>query len=195
MKLVFAGLLGLCAAAHAHADADARTDLQQAFGQVLDAGGFRARAQGHWFGPGAPAMSGEVDVIFPDRIHAVSDDMEFIALPDRAWVKALGFWTATDRSMLPVTSFDPPAMRRAIASIRDARIEGSSKTAQCAAHVYRFRARGQLPGASADGDIRAWLCDAGHRIARLEATDTRSNERVVLDFDWSHRASVQAPSD
>jgi hypothetical protein len=97
--------------------------------------------------------------------------------------------------MLPVTSFDPAAMRQAITSVRDARIEGASKTSQCAAHVYRFRANGRLPGASADGDLRAWLCDGNNRIARLEATDAQTSERVILDFDWSRRANVSAPRD
>lgn len=177
------------------ARADPRADIQLGFEQVLAAGGFRAYAQGHLFGPELPSMSGNVDVVFPDRIHARTDEMEFIALPDHAWIKALGIWTATDRSLLPVTSFDPKAMRQAIASIRDARIDGASKTSQCAAHVYHFRASGNLPGASSDGDLRAWLCDGTSRIARLEATDARTRDRVILDFDWSRRASVSAPTD
>ncbi len=193
MKILVAALLGGFVAAQAHADP--RADVQQALGQVLDAGGFRAHAQGHWLGPGVPALAGDVDVVFPDRIHARTDALEFIAMGDSAWIRALGVWTSAERSLLPVTGFDPPAMRRAIASIREARIEGGSKTAQCAAHIYRFRASGKLPGASADGDVRAWLCDGSHRLARLEATDTRSGERAIVDFDWSHRASVQAPSD
>ncbi len=193
LKLFFPLLLCTIAATPAHADP--RADVQNAFTQVLAAGGFRAYAQGHLFGPELPAMSGDVDVVFPDRIHASTEEMEFIALPDRAWVRTFGIWTATDRSLLPVTSFDGAAMRQAIASIHDARIEGASKTSQCAAHVYRFRASGKLPGASANGDMRAWLCDGNSRIARLEATDGSTGERVILDFDWSRRAFVGPPRD
>ena len=193
MKLFF--LLFLCMLAAMPAHADPRADVQRAFAQVLAAGGFRAYAQGHLFGPGLPAMSGDVDVVFPDRIHARTDEMEFIALPNRAWIRTFGIWTATDRSLLPVTSFDGAGMRRAIDSIHDARIEGASKTSQYAAHVYRFRASGKLPGASANGDLRAWLCDGSGRIARLEATDANTSERVILDFDWSRRATVGPPRD
>jgi len=193
VKSLFAFLLCILVAAQAHADP--RADVQRAFEQVLAAGGFRAYAQGHVFGPELPAMAGDVDVVFPDRIHARTDEMEFIALPGSAWIRAFGVWTQTDRSLLPVTSFDPAAMRQAIASIHDARVEGTSKTSQCAAHVYRFRANGRLPGASATGDMRTWICDSNGRPARLEATDAGTGERVILDFDWSRRAVVSAPRD
>jgi hypothetical protein len=185
----------LCAFAAASVQADPRATVQRAFDSVLAAGGFRAYAQGHVFGPDMPAVSGDVEVVFPDRIHVHSDELEFIALPERAWINTFGVWVPTNRDLLPITAFDPSAMRKAIASIRDVRIEGTSKTSQCAAHVYRFRSTGRLPGAGADGDLRAWLCDDSGRPARLEATDTRSGERVIVDFDWSRRADVHAPRD
>ena len=183
----------LCIVAFAPAHADSRATVQHAFESVLAAGGFRGYAQGHVFGPGLPALSGEVEVVFPDRIHVNSGDLEFIALPGSAWINTFGVWTQTDRSLLPVTAFDLGAMRQAIASIRDVIVEGTAKTSQCAAHVYRFRSSGRLPGASGDGDLRAWLCDDSGRPARLEATDTHSAERVIVDFDWSRRADVRAP--
>ena len=177
------------------APADPRSTVQHAFERVLAAGGFRAYAQGHVFGPELPAMSGDVEVVFPDRIHVHTDEVEFIALPEQAWINAFGVWVPTDRELLPITAFDTVAMRRAIASIRDVQLEGSSKTSQCAAHVYRFHSNGRLPGAGVDGNLRAWLCDDSGRPARLEATDARSGERVVVDFDWSRRADVRAPRD
>jgi hypothetical protein len=68
-----------------------------------------------------------VDVLFSgshsrthrrDRVHA---------LADRAWINTFGFWTPTDRSLLPVTTIRWP-QRAAIRSISDARIEGTAKT-------------------------------------------------------------------
>jgi len=193
MKFFLAGLLGLAVAMQAHADA--RGEVQRAFEQVMSNGGFRGYAQGHVFGPTLPAMAGEIEVVFPDRIHASTEQMEFVAIGERAWLNALGVWTAVDRSLVPVTTFDMAAMRRAIASIRDARVESASKASQCAAQVYRFRASGKLPGANADGDLRAWICDGSGHLARLEATDARSGERVILDLDWSRRPSVRAPQE
>ena len=189
----FIALLGLLALAPAHADP--RATVQHAFESVMAAGGFRGYAQGHVFGPGLPAMSGEVEVTFPDRIHVRTEELEFIALPQSAWINAFGVWTQTDRSLLPVTAFDVAAMRRAIASIRDVTVEGTAKTSQCTAHVYRFRSSGRLPGAGGDGDMRTWLCDDSGRPARLEATDTHTAERLIVDFDWSRRPDVRAPRD
>jgi hypothetical protein len=188
-------MLFLCALAASPASADPRTDLQHAFEGVLAAGGFRGSAQGRVFGPGLPALAGEVDVLFPDRIHVRTDEIEFIALADRAWINTFGFWTPTDRSLLPVTAFDMAATRRAIASISDARVEGTAKTSQCAAHVYRFHSNGNLPGANGDGDMRAWLCDGSGRPARVEAVDTRSAEKLVFEFDCAHRPDVRPPRD
>jgi hypothetical protein len=188
-------LMMLCVLGAAPAPTEPRSTVQRAFESVLAAGGFRAYAQGHVFGPELPAMSGDVEVVFPDRIHVQTDDVEFIAMPDRAWINAFGVWVPTDRELLPITAFDIAAMRQAIASIRDVQLEGSSKTSHCMAHIYRFRSSGRLPGAGADGNLRAWLCDDSGRPARLEATDARSGERVVVDFDWSRRADVRAPRD
>jgi len=140
-------------------------------------------------------MSGEIEVVFPDRIHARTDELEFVTTPRGAWLSAFGVWTPTDRSLLPVTSFDPAAMRKVIASIRDVREEGTSKTAQCPSRVYRFRASGQLPGANADGDVRLWVCDSSGRPARLEAVDSGAGDRLSVDFDWSRRPRVEPPAD
>jgi hypothetical protein len=185
-------LLGMLFSADA-AYADARADVQRAFGQVLAAGGFRGYAQGRMFGPAAPVVSGEIDVVLPDRIAASTDNLEFIAIGDRAWISTLGVWAAVDRSLVPVTAFDVAAMRKSVDSIRDVVLEGTAKTQQCDAHVYRFRANGNLPGAPANGDLRAWICDANGRPARLDATDARTRERVVFDFDWTRHPVVRAP--
>ena len=189
-------LMMLCALSAAPAaPADMRPIVQHAFENVMAAGGFRAYAQGRVFGPQLPAMSGDVEVVFPDRIHVRTDEVEFIAMPDQAWINTFGVWVATDRELLPITAFDIAAMRQAIASIRDVQLEGTSKTSQCMAHIYRFRSSGRLPGAGAEGNLRAWLCDNSGRPARLEATEARSGERVIVDFDWSRRADVRAPRD
>ena len=190
--LLFALCTGFVAAS---AHADPRADLQQSFEQVLAAGGFRGYAQGRVFGPELPALAGDVEVVFPDRIHASTESMEFIAIGERAWLSAAGLWTTVDRSLVPVSAFDMRGVRQAIATIRDARIEGTAKTSQCAAHVYAFRASGHLPGAAANGDLRAWRCDDTGHLARIEATDARTHERMIFDFDWSRRVRVQAPAD
>jgi len=192
VRILFVALSALAAS---HAQADPRENVQRAFDMVLSAGGFRGSAQGNVFGPGLPPLSGEVEVVFPDRIHVRSEAIEFIALPESAWINTFGIWTETDRSLLPVTAFDLKAMRQAIASVRDVRVEGTAKTRQCAAHVYRFHSSGRLPGAGAEGDLRAWLCDDSGRLARVEATDTGNADHLVVDFDFSRRADVRAPRD
>ena len=195
MKTFLALLAALsCAFAQAAArpNADARAVVQHAFASVLEAGGFRGQGRGNVLGPGLPELSGEVEVVFPDRIHVRSDALEFIALRDRAWIDAFGVWTPTDRSLLPVTAFDVAAMRRAIASITDVRAEGAARMRQCAAHVFAFRSSGRLPGAAMRGDLRAWICDASGRPARVEANDA-GGDHLVFDFDWTRRATVSAP--
>ena len=175
------------------AQADPRADLQHAFDGVLAAGGFRGHAQGRVFGPGLPAMEGEVDVLFPDRIHVRTDDIEFIALSDRAWINTFGLWTQTDRSLLPITAFDMAAMRQAIASISNVRLEGTAKAGTCSTHVYYFHSSGRWRGARGEGDLRAWICDGNSRPARLEAIDTKTAEKLVFAFDWTRRPDVSAP--
>lgn len=181
------------ALAPSFASADARSDVQSAFEKVIAAGGFRAQASGRLFGPDLPAVSGQIEVVFPGRIHARTESMDFIVTPEGAWVQAFGLWTPADPSLLPVTAFDSAAMRKAIASIRDAREEGRAKTAQCPARVYRFRASGQLPGADADGEMRVWICEMNGRPAHLEAIDSGTGDRVRVEFDWSRRAHVEPP--
>jgi outer membrane lipoprotein-sorting protein len=176
----------------ANAMADARSDVQTALTRIVDDGGFHARVQGHVFGPDVAPVSGEVDVIFPDRAHVRSESLEFIVIGEGAWVSAFDYWAPTSREMLPVTAFDPPAMRKAIAAIRDVKEEGSAKTATCPARVYRFEASGSLPGADAEGEVRLWVCESDRRAARLEAKD-RDGQRVVVDFDRSRRPVVTAP--
>jgi hypothetical protein len=174
--------------------ADPRTDVQRALERVVAAGGFRAQVTGAVFGPGTPVTSGDIDVVFPDRIHARTEMIDFITTPQGAWINLFGVWTPVDREQVPVTAFSPRAMRKAIASIDDVRAEGTLMTTQCEQQIYRFRATGQLPGATADGDVRIWICASDGRPARLEANDAASG-RINVVFDWSHAPRVDAPED
>ena len=176
----------------ADAFADARSDVQAALTRIVDDGGFHARVQGHVFGPDIAPVAGEVDVIFPDRAHVRGDGLEFLVTDGGAWIAAFGYWTPTSRDLLPVSAFDPPAMRKAIAGIRDVVDEGVVRLAACPARAYRFRASGSLPGADADGEVRLWVCQADRRAARLEAT-AAGGQRVRVDFDRSRRPQVEEP--
>ena len=176
------------------AGTDARAHVQDALERVVAAGGFVAHVNGQVFGPGTPATAGDIDVVFPDRIHARTEAIDFISTPGGAWINLFGIWTSVDADQIPITAFAPAAMRKAIASIGDVRAEGSVMTTACEQHVYRFRATGQLPGAEADGDARIWICEKDQRPARLEVTSADGAKLDVV-FDWSRRARVGVPAD
>jgi hypothetical protein len=175
------------------ASADPRADVQRALEGIVASGGFRAEVTGAVFGPGTPVTSGDIDVLFPDRIHARTEMIDFITTPEGAWVNVFGAWAPVDRDQIPVTAFSRSAMRKAIASIGDVRAEGTVMTNRCEQRIYRFRANGQLPGATVGGDARIWICTNDGRPARLEATDGAGGGRISLVFDWSHPARVEAP--
>ena len=189
VSLVFAAV----ATAASAAPADPRADVQDALRQVVAGGGFVAHVNGHVFGPNMPATQGDIDVVFPDRIHARTETIDFVSTPAGAWVNLFGLWTEVDREQIPVTAFSPAAMKKAIASIDGVRAEGSVMTTACEQRIYRFRASGQLPGAQANGDVRIWICDRDGKPARLEATDATSGTKINVAFDWSRRPDVQAP--
>ncbi len=189
---LFVSIALLAAVTTGPAHAEPGRDVRDALERIVEAGGFHARVQGHVFGPGLDPVSGELDVVFPDRAHLRGESIEFIIAPAGAWVSAFGLWAPTDRDLLPFTAFDPVEMRRAIASIRDVREVGRSRLRRCEARVYRFRASGQLPGAGADGEVSLWICEDSGRAARLEATGD-GGERVVVDFDDSRKPRVDLP--
>jgi hypothetical protein len=192
-RLAIAAVAATALPALSHADP--RADVQRALERVVASGGFRAEVTGAVFGPGTPATSGDIDVVFPDRIHARTEAIDFIATPEGAWINLFGVWTPVDRDAVPVTAFSPNAMRKAIASIDDVHAAGSVMTNRCEQHIYRFRASGQLPGATADGDAKIWICETDGRPARLEAADATGDGRISLVFDWSRAARVDAPTD
>jgi hypothetical protein len=194
MRAVVSLVFAAAATAASAAPADPRSEVQNALHRVVAEGGFVAHVNGYVFGPGMPATQGDIDVVFPDRIHARTEMIDFVATPAGAWINLFGLWTEVDRDRIPATAFSPAAMKKAIASIDDARAEGSVMTTACEQRIYRFRASGQLPGAQANGDVRIWICDRDGRPARLEATDAGSGAKVNVAFDWSRRPEVQAPN-
>ena len=193
MRAIASLVLAAAATASSAASVDPRTEVQEALGRVVAARGFVAHVNGHGFGPGLPATAGDIDVLFPDRIHARTETIEFVSTPAGAWINLFGVWTEVDREQIPVTAFAPGAMRKAIASIDGVRPEGSVMTTACEQRIYRFRASGQLPGAQANGDVRIWICDKDGRPARLEATDAESGTKINVAFDWSRQPVVEAP--
>ena len=107
-------MLFLCALAASPASADPRADLQRAFEGVLAAGGFRGRAGPRAFGPGLPPLAGEVDAV--SGSHSRTNRRDRVHRPTTApGSTRSASWTPTDRSPLPVTTFDMAATRRAIA--------------------------------------------------------------------------------
>lgn len=173
------------------ASADARADVQQALRRVVAAGGFRANVSGPVFGPGMPPTSGTIEVVFPDRIRARTELVDFVTIPSGTWIDVLGVWTPVSRDAVPVTAFSTQAIERAIASVRDVREEGRVRSPSCEQRVYRFRASGQLPGALAKGDARIWICAADGRPSKIEADG--EGGRLVAAFDWSRPVRVEAP--
>jgi hypothetical protein len=174
------------------ASADARADVQHALERVVAAGGFRASVSGPVFGPGMPPTSGTIEVVFPDRIRARTELIDFVTLPSGAWIDVLGVWTPVSRDAIPVTAFSRAEIERAIASVRDVREEGRVRSHACEQRVYRFRASGQLPGAIAGGDAKIWICTLDGRPSKIEADDAGGG-RLVVAFDWSRPARVEAP--
>ena len=193
MRAIVSLVLAIAATASSAAPVDPRTEVQEALGRVVAARGFVAHVNGHVFGPGLPATAGDIDVLFPDRIHARTETIDFVSTPAGAWINLFGVWTEVDRDQIPVTAFAPGAMRKAIASIDGVRSEGSVMTTACEQRIYRFRASGQLPGAQANGDVRIWICDRDGRPAKLEATDAQSGTKINVAFDWSRAPEVEAP--
>lgn len=193
MRVVVSLVLAIAATAASAAPVDPRTEVQEALGRVVAARGFVAHVNGHVFGAGLPATAGDIDVLFPDRIHARTELIDFVSTPAGAWINLFGAWTEVDRDRIPVTAFAPGAMRKAIASIDGVRPEGSVMTTACEQRIYRFRASGQLPGAQANGDVRIWICDKDGRPAKLEATDAQSGTKINVAFDWSRAPVVEAP--
>ncbi|HVT31854.1 MAG TPA: hypothetical protein VHE32_04370 [Rhodanobacteraceae bacterium] len=189
--LIVAGLMGAFAFPPC-ASADARTDVQDALERIVAAGGFRANVSGPVFGPGMPPTSGTIEVVFPDRIRARTGLIDFVTLPSGAWIDVLGVWTPVTRDAIPVTAFSVAGIERTIASVRDVREEGRVRSPSCELRVYRFRASGQLPGAMADGDAKIWICPLDGLPSKIEADDADGG-RLVVAFDWSRPARVEAP--
>ncbi|MET0231914.1 MAG: hypothetical protein ABW186_13355, partial [Rhodanobacteraceae bacterium] len=178
MRIFFPFVLAAAATAASAAPVDPRAEVQEALSRVVAARGFVAHVSGHVFGAGLPATDGDIDVLFPDRIHARTELIDFVSTPAGAWINLFGAWTEVDRERIPVTAFAPGAMRKAIATIDGVRPEGTVMTTACEQRIYRFRASGQLPGAQANGDVRIWICDKDGRPAKLEATDAESGTKI-----------------
>jgi hypothetical protein len=185
-------LLAVAFALPSRASADARADVQQALRRIVAAGGFRANVSGPVFGAGMPPTSGTIEVEFPDRIRARTELIDFVTVPSGAWIDMLGVWTPVSRDAIPVTAFSRAGIERAIASVRAVREEGRVRSHACEQRVYRFRASGQLPGAIADGDAKIWICTLDGRPSKIEADDADGG-RLVVAFDWSRPARVEAP--
>jgi hypothetical protein len=54
---------------------------------------------------GVRVDAGYMNVLFPDRIHARTEVIDFITTPEGAWINLFGVWTPVDRDRIPVTAF------------------------------------------------------------------------------------------
>ena len=167
--------------------ADAKADIVAANQKLMEKSKFRMTGTTT---SGGKTMNMWAEVDWPDRYHMRTDDVEFIILPGKTWMKQGGQWQALPMDMSAmVKSMSPEAVKQAEANMANVKeigaetIDGKSTTA------YEYDTSMKMMGITAKSHVKVYI-DGDGLIVRQESTGEAAGQNSVTKHDYEYDESI-----
>ena len=191
--LALTACLALLATTPAHADPKA--DLlatAEAMGKV---GKFKSSST--ITGDDGKVFKTSAQVIWPDRFHIVTDQMEAIILPGKSYMKQPGqAWQVlpVDLSQM-VAGFRAENMKQSMASTSNVKDLGTSEVNGHAVHGYEYDSSATVMGQTSKAHSKMWLDVATGLPVRQEVDGEAMGHKshTVQDYDFTTPVKIEAP--
>jgi len=175
------------------AHADARSEIQAAYAAMVKEGKFRT--VGNVDGPKGPEKQ-TVEVVWPDKFHMTSAQVEVIVLPGATWMKQGGKWSQlpVDMSRM-IERYKPEAMKNAFDSVTNVQSIGDSTINGHAARGYEYDSAVTVQGVTAKSHVKLWVDKSSSLPVRQESDGEVMGHKShhVADYEYDSGIQVSAP--
>lgn len=172
--------------------ADAKADIVAANQKLMEKSKFRMTGTTT---SGGKTMNMWAEVDWPDRYHMRTDDVEFIILPGKTWMKQGGQWQALPMDMSAmVKSMSPEAVKQAEANMANVKEVGSETINGKSTTAYEYDTSMKMMGITATSHVKVYIDGDGY-IVRQESTGEAAgqNSTTVHDYEYDESIDITAP--
>jgi len=173
--------------------ADAKADIVAANQKLMDAGKFRMTGK---TATGGRSVNMWAEVDWPDRYHMRTDDVEFIILPGKTWMKQGDAWQALPMDMSAmVKNLSPEALRQAQDSMKNVKEVGEETVNGKSTTAYEYDSTIKMMGMTAETHVKVYIDDEGY-IVRQESTGKAGGKdtKTVNDYEYDDSIEISAPN-
>jgi hypothetical protein len=175
------------------ARADARAEIQAAYAAMVKEGRFRTVANVD--GPKGPEKQ-TVEVVWPDRFHMTSPQVEIIIVPGATYMKQGGKWSQLPVDMgRMIERYRPDAMKSSFDSVTNVQSIGDSSINGHAAHGYEYDSSVTVQGVTAKSHAKLWV-DASSGLPLRQESDGEvmgHKSHHVADYEYDSGIKIAAP--
>jgi hypothetical protein len=175
--------------------ADPKADLMATVDAMGKTGKFRTTST--ITGEDGKVFKTSAEVVWPDRYHITTDQMEAIIIPGKSYMKQPGgAW-----QMLPVDmsqmiqGFRAEAMKGAMSGTTNIKDLGTSEVDGQAVHGYEYDSTATVMGQSSSAHVKMWIATATGLPVRQEIDGKAMGHksRTVQDYDFTSPVKIEAP--
>lgn len=175
------------------AHADARSDIHAAYAAMVKEGRFRTVANVD--GPKGPEKQ-TVEVVWPDKFHMTSPQIEVIVLPGATFMKQGAKWSQlpVDMSRM-IERYKPQAMKDAFDSVTNVQAIGDSTINGHSAHGYEYDTSVTVQGMTMNSHAKLWVDSSSGLPVRQETDgEVRGHKsHHVADYEYDSGIEISAP--
>ena len=174
--------------------ADPKADLLAAVDSMAKIGKFRSTST--ITSEDGKVFKTSAEVIWPDRFHIVTDQMEAIIVPGKSYIKQGGTWQVVpvDMSQM-VQGFRTEAMKNSMASTTNVKDLGTSEINGHQVRGFEYDSTATVMGMTSSAHSKMWLDTATQLPVRQEVDGKAMGHKshTVQDYDFTSPVKIEAP--
>jgi hypothetical protein len=137
------------------------------------------------------------EVIWPDRFHIVTDQMETIIIPGKSYMKQPGQgWQLLPMDMgQMVKGFRAEVMKESIANTTNVKDLGTSQLNGKTVRGFEYDSSATVMGQTSNAHCKMWIDTATNLPVRqeVEGTAMGHKSKTVQDYDFTSPVKIEAP--
>jgi len=145
---------------------------------------------------GAQTIRSSVDVVWPDRFHMRTEQMEMTMVPGHTYMKQGGKWQELPMDMgKMVDGFRAEAMKATFAGTTNVQALGPSTINGKATQGYEYDVSATIMGIASRSHVRMWI-EVGTNLPVRQEIDGEAmgqKSRTVQDYEFDAALRVDAP--
>jgi hypothetical protein len=169
--------------------ADAKSELMAAYDKTMAVKAFRATSN---IVTGKHQMKSVAEVVWPDRFHITTDDVETIVLPGASYMKQGGKWMKLPMDMSMMTKqFSADAMKKNAEAMTNIKAEGVGNYAGEVCNKYSFDVSMKIMGVQSDSHQVSCVSNKTGLVIHISSDGKAMGKSTHSEVDYVYDSTIE----